>query len=115
MPQSGLKWFRLNITSSSVDVAPITHFGIDPFDPDAEGRYRCSTSNGHVAGLNIISELHIHETSYSGVDITMTRQYVGQRRGVLVPHRLVVVSPRVRQLLAESDIRGFEVEISHLA
>lgn len=105
-------WYRLNITALPVDVASPTRFGIDPFDDDESGCYRCP--EGHVAGLNILSELSICRTSYHGVDIAVTRQFVGNRQGVLVPTHLIVVSPRLRQLLIENCIKGFKTEVAYL-
>ncbi len=105
-------WYRLNITSPAVEVAAPTRFGIDPFDDDPSGRYRCPED--HVVGLNILSELSIKRDSWDGVDIAMTRQTVGNRQGVLVPAPLIIVSPRLRQLLAENDIKGFKTEVAYL-
>jgi len=105
-------WFRLNITAPPVEVAAPTRFGIDPFDEDAEGRYRCPL--GHTAGLNILSELSVGRDSWHGADMTVTRQYVGHRQGVLVPSPLIVISPRLRRLLIEHDIKGFKTEVAYL-
>lgn len=106
-------WYRLHITAEPVEVAAPTRFGIDPFDDDAEGRYRCPL--GHTMGLNILSELSIGRDSWDGADIAVTRQYVGSRQGVLVPSPLIVVSPRLRQLLIKHDIKGFKTEVVYLA
>jgi len=106
-------WYRLNVIAAPVDVAPPTCFGIDPFDDDPSGRYRCPA--GHVAGLNILSELSIGRGSWDGADIAITRQAVGDRQGALMPSHLIVVSPRLRQLLIEHDIKGFKTEVAYLA
>lgn len=105
-------WYRLKITAPSVDVAPPTHFGIDPFDEDAEGLYRCPL--GHTLGLNILSELSVRRDSWYSTDIAVTRQYVGHRQGVLVPSPLIVISPRLRQLFVEHHIKGFKTEVAYL-
>lgn len=105
-------WFRLDITAPPVEVAAPTRFGIDPFDDDPAGHYRCPA--GHVAGLNILSELSIERGSWNGADIAVTRQAVGYRQGVLVPSPLIVVSPRLRRLLLEHDVKGFETEVAYL-
>lgn len=105
-------WYRLAVSATPVDVAASTRFGIDPFDDDPAGRYRCP--EGHVAGLNILSELSVARGSWDGADIVVTRQAVGSRQGVLVPSPLIVISPRLRQLLIEHDIKGFKTEVAYL-
>ena len=40
-----------------LEIVPPTGAGVDPFDEDPEGRYRCPC--GHVLGLNRLSELWI--------------------------------------------------------
>lgn len=105
-------WYRLTVTAPPIEVRAPTRFGIDPFDADDEGRYRCPL--GHTVGLNILSELSIGRGSWGGADIAVTRQYVGSRQGVLVPSPLIVISPRLRQLLIEHDIKGFKTEVAYL-
>lgn len=105
-------WYRLNITAPPVEVAAPTRFGVDPFDDDPAGRHRCP--KGHVAGLNVLSELSVNRDSWGGADIAVTRQAVGDRQGVLVPFQLIVISPRLRQLLIEHNIKGFKTEVAYL-
>lgn len=105
-------WYRLDVTGPPVEATQPTRFGIDPFDDDLAGRYRCS--KGHVAGLNILSELSVVRSSWSGADIAITHQMVGNRQGVLVPRPLIVVSPRLRALLIEHDIKGYRTEVAYL-
>lgn len=105
-------WYRFNVTAPPVETAAPTRFGIDPFDEDTQGRYRCPL--GHVAGLNILSELSIERGSCKGMDIAVTRQSVGNRQGMLVPRPLIVISPRLRQLLIEHEIKGFKTEVAYL-
>jgi len=105
-------WYRLKLAAPPVEVVAPTRFGIDPFDEDAAGRYRCPL--GHTAGLNILSELSVGRNSWNGADITVTHQFVGHRQGVLVPSPLIVVSPRLRALLIEHGIKGYKTEVAHL-
>lgn len=50
-------WHQLRLVAPPVYVVSPTTFGIDPFDDDQLGVYRCPL--GHVAGLNVISEVTI--------------------------------------------------------
>ncbi len=107
-------WFQLEVCSRPVDVSPPTRFGIDPFDEDEKGTYRCPL--GHVAGLNLLSEPWVKRESYDGADICATRQQVGPRRNgaVFRPTPLLLISPRLKRLLEQMKAKGFEVERAHL-
>jgi hypothetical protein len=50
-------WYQVEVHSHPLEVVPPTRFGIDPFNPDDKGEYRCP--RGHVAGLNLLSELSV--------------------------------------------------------
>jgi hypothetical protein len=108
-------WYQLEVTSRPLGVAPMTRFGLDPFDPDEQGQYRCPL--GHVAGLNILSELSVVREDWDGADLCATKQWLGYRGldgGVLRPSPLLLVSQRLRRLLVESRARGFTLEVAHL-
>jgi hypothetical protein len=107
-------WFQLEVTSRPVGVAPATRFGLNPFDPDEQGEYRCP--RGHMAGMNILSELSVRREDWDGSDLCATKQYVGYRSrngGAFRPHPLLLVSQRLRRLLGELKARGFELEVAH--
>ena len=104
-------WHQLRITAPSVPVASLTRFGIDVFDDDPEGFHRCPL--GHVAGLNILSEVHIQRDLWPGTDFAVTRELVGDRRGLLRPAPLLLVSQRARQVLTEHRIKGLRLEVAH--
>jgi hypothetical protein len=112
-PTASEDWRQLVITGHPVEAVAPTAFGIDPFDLDEEGRYRCPL--GHVAGLNLVSELTISAATWGGTDVATTRQQVGTRQGLLVPGPLIVVSPRVWQLLESNKVRGCVVEVAQVA
>jgi hypothetical protein len=105
------EWFQMLITNSSVEIHPISKFGNEPFDEDKKGEYRCA--NGHKAGLNILSELTVQRETLGKFDIISTRQFVGLRLGLLRPHRLIVVSPKVRMIIAENKLKGVKIEVAH--
>jgi hypothetical protein len=105
-------WHQLVIDSTPVRVAPKTRFGVDPFDQDENGRYRCPF--GHVLGLNVLSELFIEKSDWDESDFTRTVEFVGARRGVLRPRNMILVSPKVRRLFIEHKIKGAEFEVAYL-
>lgn len=106
-------WRQLVIGGMTVVAIPPTRFGIDPFDEDPEGRYRCP--RGHVAGLNLLSEVTIDRASWSGSDVATTSQAVGRRQGLLVPTPLIMVSSRFQAFVARNSFTGVSLEIAHLA
>jgi hypothetical protein len=108
-------WYQLEVSSRPLEVLEPTRFGINPFDLDEAGEYRCPL--GHVAGLNLLSELWVKRESYDGSDICATRQHVGMRSrqgGVFRPYPLLLISPRLRRLLGEMRAKGCEWEVAHL-
>lgn len=104
-------WYQLSVTSTPVDIVPPTLVGDTPFDLDERGRFRCT--QGHLLGLNRLSELWVARAGHDGSDIVRTRQHIGVRRGVLRPEQQLLISPRLYQLLREQKIRRFEVEVAH--
>lgn len=105
-------WYQLRISSAPVRVAPHTRFGTDIFDDDPQGTYRCPL--GHVAGLNLLSEVYVRREHQPEADFAMTYEHVGDRRGVLRPAPLLLVSQRVRAVLVEHEIKGYDLEVVHL-
>ena len=102
------EWYQLLPVSAPVAVASSTSFGIHPFDPDIRGQYRCPS--GHVVGLNLLSELALKADTWDGSDITTTRELVGIRRGLLVPHPLLLVSHRFYKMLLDEKMKGWRVQ-----
>jgi len=105
-------WFQLIVQGSEAEIIPPTRAGIDPFDDDAEGKYRCPL--GHVIGLNLLSEVWAKSATCGHADIVCTRQFVGARRGLLRPERIILISPTVWRVLKSEKLRGWEVEVAHL-
>lgn len=90
-------------------VAP-TVAGVEPFDLDDLGTYRCPY--GHSIGLNLLSELSIQRAS-DGSDVIRTRQCVGARVGVLRPRETLVVSQKVRTGVIDFGLKGWRFEVVH--
>jgi hypothetical protein len=105
-------WYQLVITSSPVPTAPPTRFGIDPFDEDPEGLYRCPC--GHIAGLNLLSEVTLKRSGWDGSDFGCTKEMIGVRGGVGRPHPILLASPKLWRLLIDHSVRGFKLEVAHL-
>jgi len=105
-------WFQLLVKSCDAEVTAPTKMGVNPFDEDTMGQYRCS--RGDLIGLAQLSEVSISRSSYSGFDIVASRQFVGTRRGLLRPERFLLVSPRLQQMIKEEKLKGCDLEIAHL-
>jgi hypothetical protein len=106
-----IPWSQFAVTSRPVSATPETCFGIGPFDPDENGKYRCPF--GHVAGLNLQSEVTVLRSEWDGCDFFTTKQFYGVRRGLLRPMPAILVTPRVRQLWKKENMRGCTFEVAH--
>jgi hypothetical protein len=106
-------WYQVLVTSEPLPTVGPTRFGIHPFDEDEEGRYRCPL--GHVSGLSVLSEVWVRREVFAGNDINSTKELIGLRQGLLVPSPVLLISPRLRQLLLANNIRGYDVEVAYLA
>ena len=109
-------WYQLVITAPAILAVPPTRFGIDPFNEDKKGEYRCSSGNprGHLAGLSRLSELHLSRAECHGTDIACTANLIGLRSDLCRPNPLILISPRFYKLIKEHDIKGFSFEVAYL-
>jgi hypothetical protein len=105
-------WYQLTVMSAQADIVPPTRVANDPFDDDPGDEHRCP--RGHLIGLNILSEVSIRAAARDASDFVSSRQYVGVRRGLLRPRRIILVSPRARTLLSSEGVRGASFEVAHL-
>jgi hypothetical protein len=105
-------WFQLTVQSSEAEIVPPTRAGVDPFDDDAKGECRCP--QGDLIGLTLLSEVSVKSATRGHADIVCTRQFIGARRGLLRPERIILVSGKVRLLLESEKLKGWEIEIAHL-
>ena len=104
-------WYQPNVQATPVEVHPNTRFGSDPFDNEQYGL----CPRGDLLGLNLLSEVWVHEHSFDLSDIVRTRQFNGVRRGLLRPERSLLVSNRLWRLFQRHGISGYDVEVVHLA
>lgn len=105
-------WRQLSVDGPPIEVVSPTVFGIDPFDLDLAGEYRCP--RGHVAGLNVLSEPTVARESWHGADLFQSRQMVGRRVGLLVPTPLLFASARLYAILRDHSISGLRFSVAHL-
>jgi hypothetical protein len=105
-------WYHLIITSRRVPIAVPTRGGIDPFNDDKEGKFKCPL--GHVAGLNLLSQLWLKRNDFDGSDITATVESFGIRKGLLRPAPALVISPRAREVFLNAALTGWKCEVAHL-
>ena len=87
-------WHQMLPTYRAARIAPLTRTGNDPFDEDPSGEGRCS--RGDLIGLNLLSEVSVDASSIGDQDVFATQQFVGVRRGLLCPERVLLMAPKVR-------------------
>lgn len=107
------KWSQLIVRSAVAEIVAPTRIGNDPFDDDPKDEYRCP--EGHLIGLNLLSDVSIRSASRGEADVVASRQFVGVRRGALRPERLILASPKVWRLIDSEKLKGCDVEVAHLA
>ncbi|MCD4823524.1 MAG: hypothetical protein K8S55_02875 [Phycisphaerae bacterium] len=105
-------WFQLTVRSTEVEIVPPTQVGLEPFDEDIEGQCRCPL--GDLLGLNLLSEVTISGASRGNADFVASRQFIGTRRGLLRPRRMVFISPKVWKLIESEKLKGIKIEITHV-
>ena len=108
--QASPDYLQLHIAGPFVELDPITRFGDGPFDNAVRGR----CSRGDLAGLNLLSDVSVRRASLTGADIAATRQMVGTRRGLLRPHRLMLLSPNAWRVVRDSGLKGLVVEVARV-
>ena len=127
-------WYQLVVVSTPLAITAPTRAGVTPFDDgserlpnqeeileqlsvkgswcDRQGEYRCPL--GHTIGLNMLSELSVEEVGFDGCDISLTKQLVGVRRGLLRPEPMLLISHRLWESLAQRKLNGMNFEVVHL-
>jgi hypothetical protein len=105
-------WYQLIVESRFLSLGRQTCAGIDLFDHDPDGEYRCPW--GHVAGLNLLSELWVNRIEYEGADLSQTKELFGLRRGLLRPSPEPIISPRTHEAFTQAGLTGWKCEVEHL-
>lgn len=106
-------WFQLSVQTADAEIVAPTRVGNGPFDNDPQNEGRCS--RGDLLGLNLLSEVTIRAMTRGDADFVSTRQFIGVRRGLLRPERVILISPKVWRLIESEKLKGVEVELARLA
>jgi hypothetical protein len=106
-------WFEFSADNDLVTMVPPTRFGNDPFDDDERGEYRCPL--GHLAGLALLSEVSVSAMDLGDNDFFETRQFVGVRRGLLRPEKVILISQKAFQAFSAAQLTGYNIEVANVA
>lgn len=106
-------YFQLVVPEIGAEIVAPTIVGVDPFDSDLKGQFRCPY--GDLLGLNLLSEATIDFTTIPEADIFLTRKFFGMRRGLLRPEREILISPKLWRLIVSENLKGCKVERAHLS
>jgi hypothetical protein len=105
-------WLQFRAASPRAVLSSRTSWGHTPFDLDPEGAHRCP--RGHVGGLNVLSELHVVRSSWSGSDFAAATPAEGERAGVLRPKYPTLCSRRAYDFVRRYLARDVITEIAYL-
>jgi len=120
-------YFQLMNEGQELEVSPQTKFGINPWDFSENGPavssskiwkngieiYKCP--KGDNLGLNILSEAYVKESPIiSEHDFFFSKQTYGVYLGLIIPKHLIFCSPRMRKVIIENQIKGFDFEVAHI-
>lgn len=101
---------QVHVVGPRAELVAPTAWGHTPFDD--EGSIPCP--NGHVGGLNVLSEAHVSAASWPGLDVVLTRQHEGRTSGLLRPNPLVIISASAYRSLRQFKLTGWIAEVAHL-
>jgi hypothetical protein len=107
-----LNWRQMIPTNTKAELNTHTKAGDYPFKESREIKYLCGQK--HIYGLNLLSDVHISRSSWEGADIAASSKFIGVRMGLIRPKRILLCSPRFREVVLENDIKGFNFEVAHL-
>jgi hypothetical protein len=108
-PSRGL-WFEVIVTGEPIAFASSSRFGVSVVDP--ENRAACE--EGDTVGHALLSEAFLNRPSHELSDFQLTSQYLGERRGLLVPYRIMLISPRAELALSALKVKKTYVEVAHI-
>lgn len=111
-PIEAENWFQWIVTSVCAEIVPPTRAGISPFDDDLAGDSRCPC--GDLLGLNLLSEVSVRGNAWRDADVVYSKQFVGVRRGLLRPRRLILISPVLRRIIEQEKLKGCFIEVAHM-
>jgi len=82
---------------------------------DPLGQYRCKCNN--LLGLNLLSEVSVKRSPacFNEIRIMSSLQFIGVRRGLLRPERVLFLSPNTRNKIISENVKGFACDVAHFA
>ncbi|MBX9719911.1 MAG: hypothetical protein K2X81_00825 [Candidatus Obscuribacterales bacterium] len=108
------KWYQL-VLKPTANLTTETIFGDKPFSADPETMIRCSIGGpGHVLGLNLLSEVFVKRSTWTGEDISCTYELRGWNQGLLRTRPIILITPRLRSLLLREKVKKFETNVAYL-
>ena len=66
-------------------------------------------------GLNLLSQAPVQGEAWKGADLLRSRELVGVPRGLFNPKPLLFISPRLRDLLLRSRVKGWISEVANVS
>jgi hypothetical protein len=109
------RWFSLEVESPRAVLTEPTIVGNSAFDLDERAEGRCPLGYpDHVIGRQRISAAFVDADSVAGRDISESVQWVGVRRGYLMPERDLYFSRRAIDAVETAGLRGLSVEVANL-
>jgi hypothetical protein len=105
-------WQQMLIASSSAEISTQTEVGSHPFGEARIESYGCKDQ--HIIGLNLISEVYVERSTWNKSDVVATSKHIGVRVGLFRPARIVLCSPKFREVVLKNEIKGCSFEVCRL-
>jgi hypothetical protein len=108
-------WYQFIPPNNCLSICMPTTIGINPYDLDPLGQYRCKCNK--LLGLNLLSEVWVKNspTYTNEIGMMSSVQFTGVRRGLLRPERVLFLSPNARNKLISENVKGFTSDVAHFA
>lgn len=105
-------YYQVKILEPLIPFDATTVTGNNPFDFDVNNEFRCSVCR--LAGLSLISEMHIQLKDAPSNDFSLSREFIGINNGFIRPARQIIVSKKAFDVLQDNKIKGGTFEIVRL-
>ncbi|MEI6092014.1 MAG: hypothetical protein WCR42_16305 [bacterium] len=124
--------YKQLVFSNGIDLSQKTKAGVNPFDYSTEPSeastlkldngmefdfpaevYKCSL--GHTIGLNLLTEAFVKDNPLiRSYDFLKSNQEIGVKRGYLIPEPIYFCSKKLREMIINEKLTGFNFEIAHI-
>lgn len=105
------QWYQLSTSTIDLEISSSTKVGIDLFDEDIKGTYRCTC--GQLLGLNLLSPVILKAEQVTLDDICSSRQFIGIRKGLLRQEKVIFATQKLRQMAIKEKLRGLEFDVAY--